>query len=200
MRALIRCGFALGFILSLWAAPVGPAAAASLDTTADRVLGQAGFTTSAANNNSGRIAGLDTPYGALVDPHTGRLWVSDTGNNRVLSWPNAPAFSNGQAPDIVLGQPDFSSHGINTNGLSASSLAGPIGLAVDQTGDLYVADSFNNRVLRYTAPVTTHAAAVAVLGQPNFLTNTADFDGGSAAARGEQGGRSRLPRRARCGC
>ena len=46
----------------------------------------------------------------MVVAPSGRLYVSDTTNNRVLSWGSAEQFSNGQAADIVLGQPDFTTN------------------------------------------------------------------------------------------
>jgi sugar lactone lactonase YvrE len=58
------------------------------DTVADRVLGQAGsFTTGAVNANGG--PGPETfslPQGLALDA-AGQLYVSDTGNNRVLVIP-----------------------------------------------------------------------------------------------------------------
>ncbi len=35
------------------------------------------------------------------------LYVSDTGNNRVLAWKNAASFTNGKPADLVVGQRDF---------------------------------------------------------------------------------------------
>src|ERR1043165_9403190 len=35
------------------------------------------------------------------------LYVSDTGNNRILVWKNALTFTNGKSADLVIGQPDF---------------------------------------------------------------------------------------------
>jgi hypothetical protein len=47
----------------------------------------------------------------------------------------------------VFGQPDFTHNTINNGGLSATSLQNPWGAALDTKGNLYVADSVNNRVL-----------------------------------------------------
>src|ERR1039457_1222382 len=35
------------------------------------------------------------------------IYVSDTGNNRVLAWQNANSFQSGQFADLQIGQPDF---------------------------------------------------------------------------------------------
>jgi hypothetical protein len=49
----------------------------------------------------------------------------------------------------------------------------PYSLAVDASGNLYVADLYNSRVLRFNhaASDTNGAAADGVLGQPNFTSN-----------------------------
>ena len=57
---------------------------------------------------------------------------------------------------------------------SATSLSGPTGLVVNPyTGTLYVADSGNNRVLRYPRPVdqTGRITPDAVIGQSDFSSN-----------------------------
>src|SRR5437867_3475659 len=77
--------------------------AASGDTVADRVLGQPNFTSGACTQQALTASNLCAPEGVAVDAG-GRLYVADTNNNRVLSWPNAASFTNGQAADMVFGQ------------------------------------------------------------------------------------------------
>jgi uncharacterized protein (TIGR03437 family) len=88
-----------------------------------------------------------------------RIYVSDYVNNRVLGWKNAATFTSGQVADLAIGQPDL----LTTfpSGPSAvaekistytTGLTRPSGLAVDQNGNLYVADAGNNRVLRFPKP------------------------------------------------
>ena len=55
-------------------------------------------------------------------------------------------------------------------------------MAVDSHGNLYVPDFFNNRVLRYNAPVTTGEPAVAVWGQPSFSMGSCNQGGGPTAS------------------
>jgi hypothetical protein len=43
----------------------------------------------------------------------------------------------------------FTTNTANNGGISAGSLAFPFGVAIDSTGDLYVTEYLNNRVLKY---------------------------------------------------
>ncbi|MBV8845115.1 MAG: hypothetical protein JO307_20095 [Bryobacterales bacterium] len=86
------------------------------------------------------------------------VYVADTGNNRVLAWKNSAALANGAAADLVIGQRDFYStlpQGPSQAGSTLSSgLFAPVGVAVDSSGNLYVIDAGNNRVLRYPTPLS----------------------------------------------
>jgi sugar lactone lactonase YvrE len=113
---------------------------------------------------------LCTPQRLTIDG-SGNLWVADTGNNRVLEY-NNPVLTGNLAATMVIGQPDFVSNqgnqGASTN---AAGLSGPNGLAVDAGGNLYVADTYNCRVLRYQSPLANGAAAGQVWGQGgSFIT------------------------------
>jgi sugar lactone lactonase YvrE len=151
----------------------GLAWAASGDTVADRVLGQTDFTSKLCNKGanqptSGRLC---VPSDAAVAP-SGRLFVSDTGNNRVLSWPSAASFTNGELADLVIGQADFKSRECNkgTNQPGPAKLCQPYGVEVDSAGRLYVADQNNSRVLQFTPPFTTNMQATKVFGQADFTS------------------------------
>lgn len=126
--------------------------------------------------------GLTGPSGLAVDPTTGNLYVADTNDNRVVRFP-AP-FSNPTRvePDAVYGQPGFST--FTAVAPSASSLNQPDGVAVDSTGNLWVADSNNNRILRFNATTlnnVTPPAADMVIGQASFVSGGANPGGLSAA-------------------
>ena len=99
--------------------------------------------------------------------------MADTGNNRILAWKDAVGFTNGKPADLVIGQRDFFSTGANGPGISgglSTGFAAPTGLAVDQ-GDLYVADSGNNRVLRFRKPFSHTAGSV----DPGSVHRTAEL-------------------------
>ena len=84
---------------------------------------------------------LASPHLIATDPDD-RLYVADTGNNRILIYRNVPSAGNDPTPSFAL----------NT-GTGAESLNRPHGVFVNQnTGEIWVADTlFNNlgRLLRY---------------------------------------------------
>jgi streptogramin lyase len=103
---------------------------------------------------------------------SGRLWVSDESNNRVLRFDNAASKANGAKADGVLGQPNFTS---SVQATTQSGMSYQSGVAVDNsTGRLYVADYENNRILVFNSAATLANGANAsyVLGQTNFTTST----------------------------
>jgi hypothetical protein len=145
----------------------------SLDAVADIVFGQGGSFTSAVCNLGGVSAGnLCAPVGVGVDD-AGSLYVADQGNHRVLAF-TAPLSTDATA-DGVFGQGgSFTSNTPNLGGASATSLNGPIAVAVDDGGNLYVADGSNNRVLEYGA---------APPGVPASATKLVVVDKGIAGAK-----------------
>jgi sugar lactone lactonase YvrE len=148
------------------------------NTTANVVLGQATFTHNTLNSPS--ATGLASLQGVAVD-RSNHLYIADTNNNRVLGYMSATSFLNGAAAVLVIGQPDFESAGCDTNGTTASTLCSPRGVAVDTLGNLYVADSSNNRVLEYNTPFTLGGTADKVFGQTNFTNTGCDSPAVSAS-------------------
>ncbi len=142
--------------------------------TPDLLIGQPDFTTVVCTSTS---TGLCFPEGVAVDA-SGNLYVADFSNNRVLEF-NTPFASCGSFPcvggsaNMVFGQGgSFTANSCNNGGVSADSLCGPAGVALDAAANLYVADATNNRVLEYNTPLTTNTTADKVFGQSgNFTTN-----------------------------
>jgi sugar lactone lactonase YvrE/F0F1-type ATP synthase membrane subunit c/vacuolar-type H+-ATPase subunit K len=202
------------------------------DYKADYLIGQSSFSGTKANRGSGSLAAnsLKSPARVNVEQSTGDVYVSDTGNNRVLIFASVNStdpsathvigasnfttnngagtvsqskllspldidFSgsggslkiyvadkdfnrvlifgqitgDGQNAVNVLGQTDYIS---STAGLSQTTLASPSGVAVDGAGNIYVADTNNNRVMIWTTAITGNGqAANMVLGQTWFYSN-----------------------------
>jgi hypothetical protein len=106
-----------------------------------QLLGQSDFNAHEAGTTQST---MQRPYGLDIDTG-GRLWVSDTVNNRVLRFDNAAGRPDGAPADGVLGQMNFTS---NASG-GADAYNQPRGIATDPSGRLYVANTFNNTVLWY---------------------------------------------------
>jgi sugar lactone lactonase YvrE len=141
-------------------------------TTATRVYGQGGSFTINTVNNGGVSAGLHNPQGVALDS-SGNLYVADEYNNRVLFYP-----SGSTTATRVYGQSTLATNSPNNGGVSANSLNQPLGIALDSSGDLYVADYGNSRVLFYPAGSTT---ATQVYGQNGLFTTNAPNNGGVSA-------------------
>ena len=162
--------------------------------TPDIVIGQfSAWDSGAANHDNLHFlpAGPDTlallpfPYvsstmeaprsGMMATDTNGNFYVVDLCNNRVLKY-NDP-FTNDQVADDVWGQANFTDRGRGTTSSNLytdwnyGSTIGTFsaGVDVDQSGAIWVADSFNNRVLRF--PSGSKKANL-VVGQSSFLTQS----------------------------
>jgi sugar lactone lactonase YvrE len=136
------------------------------DQAATNVIGQTDYISSGPGLSQSALAG---PSGVAVSS-SGVLYVADTNNNRVMIW-NSTISSNGQAANLVLGQTWFYS---NSSGLSATAMNSPQDVSIDASGNLFVADTTNNRVLLWNSTISTSGqAANIVLGQSSFTTSTA---------------------------
>ena len=138
---------------------------------ASGVLGQAVFTTNASGTTAST---MNNAFGVAIDPTTGKLFVADRNNSRVLRFSSSDKMTSGSAAEAVLGQPDFATNTVNTGGISAATMNQPVRVFVDASGRLWVSDYSNHRVLRFDSASTkaSGAAANGVLGQAIFTTNT----------------------------
>jgi len=148
-----------------------------LNQVPSRVIGQPSLTASAPNLVEGKE--LNSPLGVAVDTSASppRLYVADTANNRVLGWRDAQGFQNGSKADLVIGQKDFFSTTPSGAGTDfVSGLFRPVGIAADTSGNLFVVDSGNNRVVRYAQPFNQQDVVLAdiVIGQMRFSDRAAN--------------------------
>ena len=134
-------------------------------------------------------AGLRSPTGIGVDPLTGNLYVADTGNNRVVRFPDPFSNPSRVEPDLVYGQVDFTIQTANGSGNVRNSLRAPLGVTVDSAGNLWIVDTGNNRVLRYAAGVLegSSPAADIVLGQKDFTDVGRNHSGSTVSLSGFDG-------------
>ena len=81
---------------------------------------------------------LSGPKGIALDGYA-NVYIADTGNNRIVM---AHQFG-ATATDNVVYIP-------STTTVGGTALSGPTGIAVDSAGDLFIADTANNRIVEYT--------------------------------------------------
>src|SRR5215471_9656936 len=168
-----------------------------LNCTPTLVLGQPNMGTSACNGDSGfqnypnrapasasslcgepeaQLSISEGGSGAsMAVDASGSLYVTDFWNHRILKY-NDP-FGTGTVADDVWGQADFIGNSCNKGMATpdATSLCfswgdsnnWTTGVDLDTSGNLWVVDSGNNRVLRFPSGSKT---ANLVLGQPNFTS------------------------------
>lgn len=124
--------------------------------------GQSGFS---GDGGPATSASLRSPYGVAADA-AGNLYIADPGDNRIRKI-SANGTITTVAGDGIAG---FSGDG---GPAIAASLAAPHGVAVDAAGNLYIADSNNNRIRKVDASgVITTVAGNGIAGFSG--------DGGSA--------------------
>ena len=134
------------------------------------VIGQPSFTTNATGLSANSFAtGANGGMGMVFD-NQNNLWVADYSNNRVLGFSASKIYSINPSASWVIGQPSFTSNAVQT--LSAQSLSSPYSVAIDKNGYLWVADTYNERVLGYKNPQGIMPSADYVIGQPNFTSAT----------------------------
>lgn len=134
-----------------------------------------------------------------TNPSSNKLYIYDAGNNRILGLDLNSCRSSlndplGCTAQIVIGQPNMSTSACNGDSgfqsypyrapASASSLCGlqeaqlsiseggsGASMVVDASGNLYVTDFWNHRVLKYNDPFGTGGVADDVWGQVDFVGN-----------------------------
>lgn len=142
---------------------------AKLTATPDplAVIGQTDYTSRTSGAGPDH---LTRPGSLFYDDANDRLFVSDSGNNRILVFNVAPQkLQTGIKADAVIGQANFDDH---EAGIGATRLNDPARLAHDPlTQRLFVGDGGNERILVYdVAPdkLKNGMAASYVFGQDDF--------------------------------
>lgn len=135
------------------------------------------FAGSGANGSADGAADSATfsfPQGVAVDS-SGNVYVADSDNQEIRE------IVSGQVSTLA-GSPGTVGHADGTG--AAASFNGPVSVAVDSAGNVYVADS-NNDEIRLVAPnglVTTLAGAAGVAGSANGSGSAARFSSPSGVA------------------
>ena len=123
------------------------------------------------------------PSGVAVAPN-GRVYAVVYKDDRVYSWATVASMLNGTAPDKTFGSANGDPDGVGgcTSGPSATLMCGPESIAVDGNGNLFVADTYNHRILVFLNPDTdaTPLQADSVLGQLDLSIGIADYDSNNA--------------------
>src|ERR1700733_14675114 len=132
--------------------------------TAAKVFGQDGdFTLSSCDfdtdNSVATAVDMCDPSGVVVN--SSNLYVADSDNSRVLEF-NDPLGASTTA-NAVFGQGgSFTSNDCDfdtfADGSTDVDLCDPIGVALDGSGNLYVADDGNSRVLEFNTPLSNETA------------------------------------------
>ena len=129
-------------------------------TTSGNVLTVAGRGSAGYVSGAGKIAAFNTPGNLVVDAN-GDLYVADTGNEVIrkitMSTGVVSTYAGNGYNDLVNGD------------LASSSFGSPYGIAIDASGNIFVADAANN-VIRKITVSTGKVSTFAGTGQQG-LTN-----------------------------
>ena len=126
--------------------------------------GTAGFS---GDNGPATAAQLDTPYGVALDS-AGNLYIADYGNNRIRE-------VSGGVITTIAGN-GFAGFAGDNGPATSAQLYSPHSVVVDASGNIYIADTFNNRIREVSAGVITTFAG----------TGAAGFGGDNAVATSAQ--------------
>lgn len=128
----------------------------------------------ATNSDSTSVALFYSPDDVAVDA-AGNLYVADYGNNLIRKITTAGMVTTFAGNGTI---------GANNGPGAAASFSGPSGVAVDNAGNVYVADAGNNLIRKITpdGTVSTLAGTVAAVDTSNTVTSEPLFSGPSGVA------------------
>ena len=168
---------------------------------ADLAIGQPDLlTTFAGGPGTAYSTGLYRPTGIAV--YKGDLYVADSGNNRVLRYPNPFNQVTQQqkqfpTPDLWIGQATLSTRVVNYTGQATPNAQGIFltngstilqsSIAFDSSGNLWMTDAGNLRVLRFNVSDVANGGggltANLELGQNDFVSLQTPLSSGNATAQ-----------------
>ena len=145
-------------------------------------------------NSGGSVSGLNVggvqgSVAVYTDATTTTLYVADTTNHRILGFNGIPTGINTTAAAFVIGQDSLSgsTSGTGPIGTSPIKFSNPSKVWIATTSAhtyLAVADAGNNRVLIWNTPPKGNVAPDVVLGQPDFLSSSANQPSTAPTASG----------------
>jgi sugar lactone lactonase YvrE len=147
------------------------------------LIGQPDYIHNTMNRVDGK--GFNSPGGIAIDilPDPDHLYIADTSNNRILCWFNINEAFSGKEADIVLGQDNFWEIDSNFEGVNNKTLSGPSAMIAKDDGNIYVCDTYNNRILIFEPPFYGNTDPIGLLGQNSYTEGSAN-QGGSISRSG----------------
>ncbi len=162
----------------------------ALDGAGDSYFADAGanavleFTPGSTKANSVG-SGLSKPAGVAVDG-AGDVIVADTGNNQIVEVPVVNGKLSSAAQITLVS---------SSTAISGSKLSGPAGVTIDALGNLYIADTGNNRIVYLPYNGSWNSSLASVLG-PTLnapLATAVDSSGNLYIADSGEGSIYKLP-------
>lgn len=134
---------------------------------ADMVVGQPDFMSNASSTTASTFS---SPMKIVQDPISGKIFVSDQGNHRVLRYANTEDFASNNEAELAIGQPDLTS---SINDVGPTRLSSPTAITIDNDGTLWICDFGNNRILWFNdaANIGLEPIPNGVIGQDDFFQN-----------------------------
>lgn len=143
----------------------------NLGTVITTIAGQAGVL--GISDGSGAVARFSSPSGIAVD-FAGNAYIADAGNHTIRKMTASGIVT------TIAGVAGFSG---NTDGIGAvARFNGPRGIALDASGNVYVADTLNHtvRMISSSGAVTTIAGLAGFSGSADGANATARFSSPTA--------------------
>jgi serine/threonine-protein kinase len=135
-------------------------------TSAGVVTTIAGTGTQGSTDGTGTAASFNSPKGVAVDS-TGNVYVADSGNHKIRKITSA---------GVVATLAGMGTQGSSDGTGTSASFWGPVGVAIDSGGNIYVAEEFNSKIRKITAAgVVTTLAGSGSFASVNGAGNVASF-------------------------